>query len=214
MAQIKNNLMEGVSGTLGNLVFYRRKGKTVVRQKPGPRRYTPSEKQVYQQKAFAIGQKFLSPLRRILKHFHESDTKNNQDGVNSALAWILKNAVENRDGEPIINFEKVYLYRGNLGLNDKIDVKRLSNNSIWVTWSETESDDFWKEHERFQLIAYVPEQQLVHWFRNGSFRKTGFQEVQLPWSSLHLGKVLLFGGFYRTEKNQEEYTDIRFLSHI
>lgn len=214
MARIKNNLLEGMSGSLGNLVFYRRKGKTVVRQKPGPRKYTPSAKQIFQQKAFTTGQKFLSPLRKILQHFHEMNKNSNDDGVNSALSWILKNAIENRNGEPFINFEKVYLYRGNFGFTDNLDIQRLSDDKILITWSETKSDDFWKEHERFELIAYVPELGLIHWFRNGNFRKTGSQEFLLPWNSLHLGEVLLFGGFVKSEKNRKEYSDIRFLARV
>ncbi|WP_191321963.1 hypothetical protein [Algoriphagus aquimarinus] len=56
MGIIHSSLLGTINGSMGNLVFYQLNGKTVVRQKPGPRKKPASERQLYQQKAFSIGQ--------------------------------------------------------------------------------------------------------------------------------------------------------------
>lgn len=214
MAQITNGFLQGMTGSLGNLVFYKRKGKTVVRQKPGPRNYIPSEQQVYQQKAFAVGQKFLAPLRRVLDQFYKHSSPNKGDGINSALSWLLKNAIENVDGDPVVVLEKLYLYRGHLGFLDNVQLQRLPTGEIQLSWDINSEGDFWRQHERLVLIAYVPDRKLVHSIKEGNYRKEGTQVFVLPWTPHYEAEVLIFGGFYNLEKNKDEYSDIRFLGKV
>lgn len=214
MARITNGFLQGMEGSLGNLVFYKRNGKTVVRQKPGPRNYIPSEQQVFQQKAFSVGQKFLTPLRRVLDQFYKLPSSKKVDGVNSALSWLLKNAIDNLNGEPVIILEKLYLYRGSLGFLENVQVQRLLSGEIQLTWDLTSESDFWRQHERLVVIAYVPDRKLLHWLKEGSYRNQGIQVFTLPWTSAHEGEVLIFGGFYNLEKNKEEYSDVRFLGKV
>lgn len=214
MARINNGILSGITGSLGNLIFYRLNGKTVVRQKPGPRKYIPTEPQIFQQKAFAVGQKFLTPLRKILEQINRHNRNRAGSGINLALSWILKNAIESADGEPGLMLEKIVLHRGYLARLDNVVLERLENTIVRVSWAVTLSQDFWREHERFQLIAYVPDQKLTFWYREGNYRKEGMQECSLPWSSPHLGEVLLFGGFFNLEKSRAEYSDIVYLGKI
>lgn len=214
MAQILNGFLQGMTGSLGNLVFYKRKGKTVVRQKPGPRNYIPSDQQVFQQKAFSVGQKFLAPLRRILEQFYKSPSSKKEDGVNSALSWLLKNAMEPVNGEPEIILEKVYLYRGYPDSLQNVEVQRLDSEEIRVTWEIIPESDFWRQHERMVVIAYVPEHRLVHWILGGNYRKEGVQLLSLPWALGYIGEVLIFGGFLNLEKHKQEFSDIRFLGKV
>ena len=214
MARITNGFLQGMEGSLGNLVFYKRNGKTVVRQKPGPRNYIPSEQQVFQQKAFAVGQKFLAPLRRVLDQFYKLPSSKKEDGVNSALSWLLKNAIENVNGDPVIILDKLYLYRGQLAFLENVQVQRLPSGEIKLDWDNTFESDFWRQHERLVLIAYVPDRKLIHWIKEGSYRKQGTQVLTLPWTSGYEGEVLIFGGFCNLEKNREEYSDIRLLGKV
>lgn len=214
MAQITNGFLQGMTGSLGNLVFYKRKGKTVVRQKPGPRNYVPSEQQIFQQKAFAVGQKFLSPLRKVLDQFYKLPSSKKEDGVNAALSWLLKNAIDHVDGEPVIIPEKIYLYRGQLSFLENVEIQRISPAEIQLTWGVSSEGDFWRQHQRLVVIAYVPESKLVHLINDGNYRKEGIQVLSLPWTSAHEGEVLIFGGFYNLEKNKQEYSDVRFLAKV
>jgi hypothetical protein len=214
MAQINNGIFDGISGKLGNLVFYRLNGKTVVRQKPGPRNYIPSEPQIFQQKSFASGQKFLTPLRHVLDQIYKYKRIRSKSGINSALSWILKNAIENHNGEPVLIPEKIFLHRGYLFHLDSLVLERLENEEIRISWQVFSSQDFWREHEKFQVIAYVPEHKLVFWQREGNYRKSGLQIIQLPWTQSHAGQVLLFGGFFNLGKNGGEYSDIMYLGKV
>lgn len=214
MAQITNGFLQGLTGSLGNLVFYKRKGKTVVRQKPGPRNYIPSEQQVFQQKAFGVGQKFLAPLRRVLDQFYKLPSSKKTDGVNTALSWLLKNAIENVNGDPVIILEKLYLYRGQRGFLENVQVQRKPSGEVQLTWEISSENDFWRQHERLVLIAYVPTPKLVHSIKEGNYRKDGIQVLNLPWTPAHEGEVLIFGGFYNLEKNKQEYSDVRFLGKV
>lgn len=214
MAEITNGFLQGMTGSLGNLVFYKRKGKTVVRQKPGPRRYTPTEQQVFQQKAFAVGQRFLAPLRRVLDQFYRLSSSKREDGVNSALSLLLKNAIENVSGDPVIILEKLYLYRGYPGFLKNVQVQRLPSGDIQLTWDTPSESDFWRDHEKLVLIAYVPDPKLVYSLKSGSYRKDGLQLLTLPWTPSYEGEVLIFGGFYNLEKNKKEYSDVWFLGKV
>jgi hypothetical protein len=214
MARMNNGILGGISGSLGNLIFYKLNGKTVVRQKPGPRKYVPSEPQVFQQKSFAAGQKFLTPLRTILNQIHKHKRSNSVNGMNVTLSWVLKNAIENQNGTPVVIPEKIFLHRGYLVHLDNLMMQRPEDKKIQITWSVHFSTDFWREHEQFQVIAYVPDQKLVFWQKEGNFRKSGQQLIQLPWSQPHIGQVLIFGGFFNVEKNRGEYSDIIYLGKV
>jgi len=214
MARINNGFLSGISGSLGNLIFYKLNGKTVVRQKPGPRNYVSSEPQLYQQRSFAVGQKFLTPLRNILNQIHRHKRSGSLNGMNATLSWVLKNAMENNAGTPILIPEKIYLHRGYLIHLDNLMVERLEEKTIRITWSVNSSTDFWREHEKFQVIAYVPDRKLVFWQQEGNYRKSGLQIIQLPWSQANEDQVLLFGGFFSLEKNKGEYSDIIYLGRV
>ena len=214
MAEITNGFLQGMTGSLGNLVFYKRKGKTVVRQKPGPRAYVPSEQQVFQQKAFSVGQKFLTPLRKVLDQLHKLPSSRKEDGVNSALSWLLKNAIANVNGEPVIIPENLFLHRGQVGFLEEVEIQRISAGEIRLAWQGSSESDFWRQHERLVVIAYVPEPKLVHLIKEGNYRKDGAHVLLLPWTPAFEGEVLIFGGFYNLEKNKQEYTDIRFLGKV
>ncbi|GAB2493434.1 DUF6266 family protein [Algoriphagus taiwanensis] len=214
MARINNGFLEGMTGSLGNLVFYKRNGKTVVRQKPGPRKYTPTEQQIFQQKAFSIGQKFIAPLRRVLDHFYKDSSSKKEDGVNSSLSWVLKNAIENVDGEPKIIPEKIFLFRGYLSQLEGIQIRKMSTDLFEISWDAGSDTDFWKQHEKLVLVIYVPNRKLVHFIPEGKYRKEGSQLVTLPWKVSSEAEVYIFGGFCTVQKSKQEFSDIRFLGSI
>ena len=66
MAKLLNGNPFHLSGKLGDLVYYSRNGRQLVRKTPGARKSKPSEAQLGQQAKFALLSKCLKPLKPLL----------------------------------------------------------------------------------------------------------------------------------------------------
>ncbi|TXE01165.1 DUF6266 family protein, partial [Algoriphagus aquimarinus] len=133
MGIIHSSLLGTINGSMGNLVFYQLNGKTVVRQKPGPRKKPASERQLYQQKAFSIGQKFVTPLREALNFTMKKKGSSFESGTNRTLSWLIKNAILPEENAPVLYPERVKVSKGWLvGLEEGLAERE--GTSIRITW--------------------------------------------------------------------------------
>ncbi|UZD23915.1 DUF6266 family protein [Algoriphagus halophytocola] len=207
MGIIQNNIFGAIRGSMGNLVFYQLNGKTVIRQKPGPRQKPASERQLYQQEAFRIGQKFVTPLREALNFTLKKKKGGFGSGVNRALSWVIRNAIVNENKKPILYPEKVKVTKGWLLGPENLMAERVSSFKIILNWSPNAWQGSGREEDRLFVIVYSPESKKVHTIYEGNYRKSGSQLVELPWTDPEIGKVYIYVSFYSQNGYVREFSD-------
>lgn len=214
MGIIQNNLFGAIRGSMGNLVFYQLNGKTVVRQKPGPRKKPASERQLYQQEAFKIGQKFVTPLREALNFTLKKRKTGFESGANRTLSWVIKNAIINENKMPVLHPEKVKVTKGWLASPDGALAERISPFQIEIKWIPDAWQGSGREEDRLFLICYAVEAKKVHTIYEGNYRKSGSQLVELPWAEPELGEVYIYVSFFSQNGYVRDFSDSVCLGRI
>lgn len=207
MGIIESNILGRLSGSMGNLVFYQLNGKTVVRQKPGPRKKPASERQLYQQQAFSIGQKFVTPLRDALNFTMRKGNSKFESGINRTLSLLIKNAIINEDKKPILYPEKVRIAEGWLIGLENASVERTKPLTIRLSWTPNSWQGSGRDGDRLFVIAYSPQAKKVFTLYQGNYRKSGKQLLHLPWIEPEIGKVYVYAAFYAEDGCSREFSD-------
>lgn len=115
MARITDGLDGGLSGKLGNLVFYTMNGGKYVRTLPSQKRKKtpPSPRQALQRARFSAIQSWLRPIVPLIRYGFKDYAKR-QSSHNAAMSYNLKNAVELIGGHYEVNPEVFAFSQGPL----------------------------------------------------------------------------------------------------
>ena len=136
MAQLFTQPNSTLSGKLGDLVYYRRNGKTFIRARPEKIKQSTSEKQIISQKRFSA----LGKLFQIFRHtLHYQLPK----GINSnnSFFYSLNHSFINPSLDSVnIEYEKLILT--NLGMKELYGLKISKNeNKVSFDWEEDNLQD-------------------------------------------------------------------------
>lgn len=136
MAQLFTQPNSTLSGKLGDVVYYRRNGKTFIRARPEKIKQSTSEKQIISQKRFST----LGKLFQIFRHtLHYQLPK----GINSnnSFFYSLNHSFINPSLDSVsIEYEKLILT--NLGMKDLYGLKISKNeNKVSFEWEEDNLQD-------------------------------------------------------------------------
>ena len=200
MGKITDSLLSGVNGKVGNLVIYKQKGKTFIKQiavRSGE--YKPSKKQIYSNMAFVEVQKFLLPIEPVLAVSFGRFVSGGKRGIHVAMSWALKHAVENEEGVPRLYPEKVKVCGGDLDLAPGLKLVKDGDGSYSISWIVEEvgrarhSDLCW-------MLIYHPLHKSYQVIDGGVYRKRGLLQFT-PHPNLDLVGGYVYVSFYRSKKN-------------
>lgn len=134
MAILKNGLLGGVTGKLGNTVCYMLNGKQVVRMivkstKP------PTERQLVNRAELALVNGFLKPIKELIKIGYASLAKARKTSEYSlALGYNKKHALMGEKPNREIDYSKVRISQGDLrGLQDLRAI--INGNLLEISWA-------------------------------------------------------------------------------
>ena len=136
MAQLFTQPNSTLSGKLGDLVYYRRNGKTFIRTLPVKIKQSNSEKQIISQKRFST----LGKLFQIFRHTLHYQLPR---GINSnnSFFYSLNHSFVNPSLDSVnIEYEKLILT--NLGMKGLFGLKISKNeNKVLFEWEEDNLQD-------------------------------------------------------------------------
>lgn len=121
-----------ISGRIGNLIFCRRYGKTIVRCLPKKSTKPASVAQLEVRQRFAVIRNFLAPLKSITDRsfpkvgYHTS--------ANRCISYHLKEAAQGHYPNVNINYEAVKISKGNLSKPLNALYKNLKGESLQFSW--------------------------------------------------------------------------------
>src|SRR5882757_5234733 len=93
-----------LSGRLGDYVYYKWKGKNVVRKRPAPRKNGPSLTELQARSKFGFMTKFLLPLNSL---FYETFLCKDMSPLNKALSVNLNHVVPESYPDWRVDFSKL-----------------------------------------------------------------------------------------------------------
>ncbi|RZM24734.1 MAG: hypothetical protein EOO88_21795 [Pedobacter sp.] len=199
MATLKNGIFGGVSGKVGNTIYYMLNGKQMAR-KVGRTAKSPTSAQLANRQAMKVTIDFLRPLSAIIRTgFGLEAERRNIYPQNAAVGYNKSCAIKGQYPNLEMDYEKVLVSTGNmLKLYDP--GATWSGNaedgySLWFNWDVGMEDREWPRcNDVVLLLAYFPEVALPEEGENregflhaeaciktdGARRKEGQDVLEIP----------------------------------
>lgn len=214
MAISNENFMGKASGKLGNLIIYQRNGKICFRSKPKKTKIPPSDRQIYQRKAFAKASSFLAPIRAELEFGFLGIPGDRSKRFGKAQSLAVKKATLSDNGEPILHPERILTSVGDLMPPEECNLVWQNSNTLLLTWRPNSFEGNGKEGDRIFYLAYDPLEQQKWSVREGAYRKSGSMTIQFPWAGPLNGRFYHFISFYTKKNKGLEFSDSVCLGRV
>ncbi|MCE7057170.1 DUF6266 family protein [Algoriphagus sp. AGSA1] len=199
MGKVTDSLLSGVTGKVGNLVLYKQKGKTFIKQVARrSTEYKPSKLQLYSNKAFVEVQRFLLPIESVLAVGFERFASGGKRGIHLAMSWALKHAVENEDGIPRLYPGKVKVCDGDLDLSPGLNLVQEGEGGYSISWIAEEKGRA-RHSDLCWVLVYHPLSKKYQLIDEGVFRKRGKMQFTVSPLIDPLG-AYVYLSFYRSKK--------------
>src|SRR5690606_7746425 len=197
MATLKNALLSGITGQIGNMVIYKVNGKTIIRRKPERKHpYKPSKLQRFNQLAFKEVQQFLLPLKDLLDFGFGEYTVGMKKGIHLAMSLAMKHAVSGDEDKVVLHKTDVKVSNGDLPLPLDIRLVREGDNRLRIDWDSAGSMGNARVTDQTWVVLYHLDEKKVMEIKGGSHREVDSQVVPLTGIFKDSG-VLVFLSFYR-----------------
>ena len=179
MGKIGRGILGGVSGKVANVVGARWKGIDYIRAKPQSVANPRTLLQVNQRTKFALVLRFLQPNLNFIKIGYKNyAVKKSQ--FNSAMSFILNNAIIGVSPDFEIDYSLALLSRGNLAgaLNPVFDL--TTPGQVQFSWDDNSTDGNALATDKVMVVAYNPLKGESVYLTEGATRADLSQTVIIP----------------------------------
>jgi hypothetical protein len=206
MGKIGRGILGGVSGKVANVVGSRWKGIDYIRAKPQSVANPRTLAQVNQRTKFALVLRFLQPnLNFIRVGYKNYAVKKSQ--FNSAMSYVLNNAITGVSPSFDIDYSLALLTRGNLtgALNPVFDLSTAGQ--VQFSWDDNSNEGSALATDRVMVVAYNPTKGESVYLTEGAARTDMSQTVVIPnsYSGDELHMFISFMNFEETQISNSIY---------
>ncbi|MBB5437288.1 hypothetical protein HDC92_000956 [Pedobacter sp. AK017] len=180
MAKLNNGIFGAISGKIGNIEGYIRKGQPLVRLKKRKTNIPPSLKQLAVRQKMKVVNTFIDSMTRfVAAGFELAAANETYTANNAAKSYQLLNAVKGEYPDYSIDYPKVRLTEGTLPVADDPQVQPLANGLLF-TWSFDINEDYYYQRQQVMLLVYAPESNRAFYTLSGARRTTAAETMELP----------------------------------
>ncbi len=155
MGTITKGILGGFSGKVGTVIGGNWKGIDYMRSKGNNRNFNPSEAQLAQQLKFALCTRFVGSMGSLLQvSFRNYAVK--KTGINSALSYLLKNAVTGSFPAFSLAYNDVLISRGDLPNVLAPGIAMGAGSILTYSWTDNSGVGIAKATDLAILCAYCP----------------------------------------------------------
>ncbi|TDO22623.1 DUF6266 family protein [Pedobacter duraquae] len=206
MAVLKNGILGGFSGKVGNVVGYQSRNQDLMRSVPKPRTSPPTAGELANRKKFHEVQLWLSPIISFLRVGFQ-DYAPTYGGFVAAKSYLMKNALVGEKPDQVIDSAKVLVSFGKLAQPTEASVTVNSSSSLTISWN---AQGHYPYDERTMYVIYEKGKRAIT-ETAGPKRSQGKAEVDLP--GFFAGKkVLVYLAF--VQENRKHRSNSLFLGEI
>lgn len=170
---------KGVSGTIGNRVYYQRNGISYSRSKPNSIKNPRTPAQLAQRAKMSVILQFLKPLKEFISIGFRLKAKN-MSAFNYATSFVYRNALTGSYPDFSIDYSKVSLSKGPLAAAIEPKIKMASACEIEFTWQVNPWETNCYRDDKAMIIIYNVQKQEAVVITNGNPRESMLQMVSLP----------------------------------
>lgn len=200
MATMKDGILGGLSGKIGNVVGSTWRGKNVLRSAPSTSKKPASKAQKKQRDKFKNVSAFLIPIKGIL-----TKTFGAKVGVKSpynfAMSYHMKEAVQQTPAGFQLEYSKILIGKGGLcGIENPV-VQTLPTHRLQVSWDDNSTQGLAYPTDAFLIVAYALSLQSFTYAMGDSVRETGqgvlnfqesfYGETVHVWTTFYNAKIAL-----------------------
>lgn len=200
MGKIGRGILGGVSGKVANVVGARWKGIDYIRAKPQSVANPRTLLQVNQRTKFALVLRFLQPNLNFIKIGYKNyAVKKSQ--FNSAMSFILNNAIIGVSPDFEIDYSLALLSRGNLAgaLNPVFDLS--TPGQVQFSWDDNSTDGNALATDKVMVVAFNPLKGESVYLTEGATRADLSQTIIIP-NSYAGDDLQLFISFMNADETQ------------
>lgn len=141
MARVISSFLEGVSGSIGELVIYKVGGKTYIRKKPGKQskatKAKTSERNRHSQSVNTQTHRFLKNITPILRFGYQNYEDGARKAYHAAVSYTMKNSFkfEANAASKVLDISLVKVSRGNLLGPQEPKVERVPE-GVKFSWED------------------------------------------------------------------------------
>lgn len=179
MGKINQGILGGFSGKVGNVIGGNWKGIDYMRVKPANVANPQTEGQMDQRSKFSTVLQFLQPMKDFVKVGYKNYAiKMTQ--FNSAMSYILKNAVTGSYPDFIVDYANALISRGSLaGVLNGAAASSVAG-AVEFTWDDNSTDGNADRKDKAMILAYNPVKGEAIFVTDGSNRNTGAEALTVP----------------------------------
>ena len=184
MARLKNGLIGGVSGRIGNVIISSWHGKEYVKSAPDIVKNPRTKEQVKQRSKFVVTMAFLKTMTPFIRVGYQSASEDRRTPTNAASSYIMKNAFTNDSGslelDCSLDYSKVLVSMGDLTASEII-ISEFKNGELTVYWNSV-LDGNAKNNDQAMLLAYNSSLSASIYDIAVGKRSFGSAKLELPYS--------------------------------
>ncbi len=179
MGKINQGILGGFSGKVGNVIGGNWKGIDYMRVKPASVANPKTEGQMDQRSKFSNVLQFLQPMKDFVKVGYKNYAiKMTQ--FNSAMSYILKNAVTGSYPDFTIDYANALICRGSLaGVMNGAATSSVAG-AVEFTWSDNSIGGNAQETDNVLILAYNKSKGEAIFVTDGAVRTAGTQTLTVP----------------------------------
>lgn len=179
MGKINQGILGGFSGKVGNVIGGNWKGIDYMRVKPASVHNPRTEGQMDQRTRFAQVLQFLQPMKDFIKVGYKNYAiKMTQ--FNSAMSYILKNAVTGSFPNYTIDYANALISRGSLAGALNGSATSSTAGAVEFTWYDNSSEGNAQATDKALILAYNKTKREAAFVTDGAIRTAGTQTLTVP----------------------------------
>ena len=180
MARIKNGILGGIQGNIGNVEGYIRNGVACVRARKRKSKKKRTPAQLRQQQRMKLVNSMLSTMTEFIRlGFTPFTKKSNLTANNAAKSYQLLNAVGGEYPEQHMDYSAVLLAHGKMDL-PLAPVCTLVANGIEVSWQLDAAANYQNRMAQAMILVYSAELKKSFYTLSGARRTRGSDFLELP----------------------------------
>ncbi len=178
MGTIKDGILGGVSGRIGNLVGATWKDIHYIRTLPAKVRDPKTEKQLSQRSSFSVTMDFLKRITPFIRIGFQAHATGRMTAFNAAMSYNMKFAVTKGNQGMALDWPNVLVSKGTLGSVAEVSGK-VSEWELHLHWDTTGYENAWP-YDIAMVVAHNTVKGRSIYDLNASKRSSGKASLLLP----------------------------------